>query len=60
MHSRDLIWVIFMFPLLSHRMVHDREISLFDGTRLLRHDRYEAVKQDAGLTDEQMTERFVP
>lgn len=26
-----------------HRLVHDREIQLHDGTRLLRHDRYQEV-----------------
>ncbi|XP_038049927.1 von Willebrand factor A domain-containing protein 8-like [Patiria miniata] len=42
-----------------HRLVHDREISLFDGTRLLRNDRYQALKEQSGLTDEQMQERFI-
>ncbi len=42
-----------------HRLVHDRDISLFDGTRLLRDDRYQTLKQQTGLTDEQMKDRSI-
>ncbi|KAI0224510.1 von Willebrand factor A domain-containing protein 8 [Lamellibrachia satsuma] len=40
-----------------HRLIHDRELSLFDGTRLLRHDRYDKIKEENKLTDEDMTNR---
>lgn len=39
-----------------HRLIHDRELQLYDGTRLLRQDRYEAVKKSTGKTDEDMKE----
>ena len=40
-----------------HRLVHDRELQLYDGTRLLGSERYEAAKKACGnLTDEQMRE----
>ncbi len=26
-----------------HRLIHDREVQLYDGTRLLRHDRYDQL-----------------
>ncbi len=42
-----------------HRLVHDRELQLYDGTRLLRHDRYDAVRDANGLTDAEMAERGV-
>ncbi|XP_023930017.1 von Willebrand factor A domain-containing protein 8 [Lingula anatina] len=42
-----------------HRLVHDRELSLFDGTRLLRQDRYDQVKQTTGMTDDQMAEKAI-
>eukprot|EP00057_Strongylocentrotus_purpuratus_P027672 XP_011682146.1 PREDICTED: von Willebrand factor A domain-containing protein 8 [Strongylocentrotus purpuratus] len=42
-----------------HRLVHDREVTLFDGTRLLRHDRYEQVKQDTSLSDAELAEKLI-
>ncbi len=39
-----------------HRLVHDKELQLYDGTRLLGQDRYDAVKSRDGLNDEQMKE----
>lgn len=42
-----------------HRLIHDRELQLFDGTRLLRHDRYEQIKANSEMTDEDMKERKV-
>lgn len=42
-----------------HRLIHDRELQLFDGTRLLRHDRYEEIKANNKLTEEEMKERKV-
>uniref|UniRef100_A0A8C8HF33 AAA+ ATPase domain-containing protein n=1 Tax=Oncorhynchus tshawytscha TaxID=74940 RepID=A0A8C8HF33_ONCTS len=35
------------------RLLHDRELSLYDGSRLLRWDRYQALKEELQLTDEQ-------
>ena len=40
-----------------HRLIHDRELTLFDGTRLLRHDRYEELKTTEDLTDEDLKDR---
>jgi MoxR-like ATPase len=40
-----------------HRLIHDRELSLFDGTRLLRHDRYDEIQNHHQLTDEAMKAR---
>lgn len=42
-----------------HRLIHDRELQLFDGSRLLRHDRYQQIKTDLNLTDEQMSEKGI-
>ncbi|CAH0398204.1 unnamed protein product [Chilo suppressalis] len=36
-----------------HRLVHDRELQLHDGTRLLRHDRYDQLLA-AGLTEQDL------
>ncbi len=41
------------------RLIHDRELSLFDGTRLLRHDRYEEIKAKNGYNDEEMLHRGI-
>ncbi|XP_078693816.1 von Willebrand factor A domain-containing protein 8-like isoform X5 [Branchiostoma floridae x Branchiostoma belcheri] len=41
------------------RLVHDRELTLHDGTRLLRQDRYEAVKTEHQITDEEMATRMI-
>ncbi|XP_046853254.1 von Willebrand factor A domain-containing protein 8-like isoform X2 [Xenia sp. Carnegie-2017] len=37
------------------RLLIDREISLYDGTHLLRKDRYEILKEKSGLSDEQLS-----
>ncbi|XP_071949792.1 von Willebrand factor A domain-containing protein 8-like [Antedon mediterranea] len=37
-----------------NRLVHDREVTLFDGTRLIGHDRYEELKQKHDLTDTEL------
>uniref|UniRef100_A0A8C4PW26 ATPase dynein-related AAA domain-containing protein n=1 Tax=Eptatretus burgeri TaxID=7764 RepID=A0A8C4PW26_EPTBU len=39
---------------LLHRLVQDRELNLPDGSRLLRADRYEALKVQTGLNDDQL------
>uniref|UniRef100_A0A182N1A7 von Willebrand factor A domain-containing protein 8 n=1 Tax=Anopheles dirus TaxID=7168 RepID=A0A182N1A7_9DIPT len=33
---------------LLHRLVHDRELQLYDGRRLVAHDRYARLQQEAG------------
>lgn len=37
-----------------HRLVHDREVQLYDGTRLVRHDKYDDMLAE-GQTPEQLT-----
>ncbi|XP_017926659.1 von Willebrand factor A domain-containing protein 8 [Manacus vitellinus] len=39
------------------RLVHDRELTLYDGTRLLRKDRYQNLKEELQLSDEKLRER---
>ncbi|KAJ8030585.1 von Willebrand factor A domain-containing protein 8 [Holothuria leucospilota] len=41
------------------RLVLDRELSLFDGSRLLSHDRYEAVKEKTGMTDQDLQDKQI-
>ncbi|KPJ19943.1 Uncharacterized protein KIAA0564-like [Papilio machaon] len=41
-----------------HRLVHDRELQLHDGTRLLRHDRYDELRA-TGLTREELEDSGV-
>ncbi|XP_061735639.1 von Willebrand factor A domain-containing protein 8 isoform X2 [Nerophis ophidion] len=41
------------------RLLHDRELDLYDGTRLLRRDRYQALKEELQFTDEQLQERSI-
>ncbi|XP_072473221.1 von Willebrand factor A domain-containing protein 8 isoform X2 [Notamacropus eugenii] len=41
------------------RLIHDRELTLFDGSRLLREDRYQLLKEDLQLSDEQLKMRFI-
>ncbi|KAI1899570.1 hypothetical protein AGOR_G00063140 [Albula goreensis] len=41
------------------RLIHDRELSLYDGTRLLRSDRYQALKEELQLSDQELQERCV-
>lgn len=36
-----------------HRLVHDREVQLYDGTRLIRHDKYDELLAN-GLTQPQL------
>ncbi|KAK4323774.1 hypothetical protein Pmani_005546 [Petrolisthes manimaculis] len=38
-----------------HRLIHDRELQLYDGTRLLHPSKYDAIKTTHNLTDEDMT-----
>uniref|UniRef100_A0A1A7X2M3 von Willebrand factor A domain-containing protein 8 n=3 Tax=Iconisemion striatum TaxID=60296 RepID=A0A1A7X2M3_9TELE len=41
------------------RLLHDRELDLYDGTRLLRWDRYQNMKERLQLTDQQMQDRSI-
>uniref|UniRef100_A0A8C6UA26 von Willebrand factor A domain-containing protein 8 n=1 Tax=Neogobius melanostomus TaxID=47308 RepID=A0A8C6UA26_9GOBI len=41
------------------RLLHDRELDLYDGTRLLRWDRYQVLKEELQLTDQQLQERSI-
>ncbi|XP_061547312.1 von Willebrand factor A domain-containing protein 8 isoform X2 [Phycodurus eques] len=41
------------------RLLHDRELDLYDGTRLLRWDRYQALKEEQNLTDQQLQEKSI-
>ena len=40
------------------RLVHDRELQLHDGSRLLRPDRYDALKSKYGLTDDMLNQKY--
>ncbi|XP_068185310.1 von Willebrand factor A domain-containing protein 8 [Antennarius striatus] len=41
------------------RLLHDRELDLFDGTRLLRWDKYQELKEQLQFSDQQLQERSV-
>ncbi|XP_048458993.1 von Willebrand factor A domain-containing protein 8 isoform X2 [Rhincodon typus] len=41
------------------RLIHDRELTLYDGSRLLRTDRYEELKKVLGLSDEDLQRRLI-
>ncbi|XP_029645766.1 von Willebrand factor A domain-containing protein 8 [Octopus sinensis] len=38
------------------RLIHDRELQLYDGTRLLHADRYNQIKESTGKTDTELSE----
>ena len=40
-----------------HRLVHDRELQLYDGTRLLGMDKFQELRSSHGLSEEEMSER---
>lgn len=42
-----------------HRLVHDRELQLYDGTRLLRADKYDELITNNGMTINELTEKGV-
>ena len=42
----------------TSRLLHDRELSLYDGTRLLRADRYQTLKEQLELTDQELQDRY--
>ncbi|XP_025833550.1 von Willebrand factor A domain-containing protein 8 [Agrilus planipennis] len=39
-----------------HRLVHDRELQLYDGKRLISSEKYDKIKENYGLSDEQLHE----
>ncbi|KAK7168704.1 hypothetical protein R3I93_004874 [Phoxinus phoxinus] len=41
------------------RLLHDRELALYDGTRLLRWDRYHTLKEELKLTDQELQDRSI-
>uniref|UniRef100_A0A3B3ZXK2 AAA+ ATPase domain-containing protein n=1 Tax=Periophthalmus magnuspinnatus TaxID=409849 RepID=A0A3B3ZXK2_9GOBI len=41
------------------RLLHDRELDLYDGTRLLRWDRYQTLKEELQFTDQELQERSI-
>uniref|UniRef100_A0A8C0ICB5 von Willebrand factor A domain-containing protein 8 n=1 Tax=Bubo bubo TaxID=30461 RepID=A0A8C0ICB5_BUBBB len=41
------------------RLIHDRELTLYDGTRLLREDRYRNLKEGLQISDEKLQERSI-
>uniref|UniRef100_A0A5F9D324 von Willebrand factor A domain-containing protein 8 n=1 Tax=Oryctolagus cuniculus TaxID=9986 RepID=A0A5F9D324_RABIT len=41
------------------RLIHDRELSLYDGSRLLREDRYKRLKEELQMSDEQLQMRSI-
>ncbi|XP_072440906.1 von Willebrand factor A domain-containing protein 8 isoform X2 [Chiloscyllium punctatum] len=41
------------------RLIHDRELTLYDGSRLLRADRYEELKNVLSLSDEDLQKRLI-
>ncbi|XP_069745676.1 von Willebrand factor A domain-containing protein 8 isoform X2 [Narcine bancroftii] len=41
------------------RLIHDRELTLYDGTRLLRADRYQDLKKELNLTDDDLQQRLI-
>ncbi|EMP34365.1 hypothetical protein UY3_08478 [Chelonia mydas] len=41
------------------RLIHDRELTLYDGTRLLREDRYQSLKDELQLSDKELQERSI-
>ncbi|KAG7467129.1 hypothetical protein MATL_G00150010 [Megalops atlanticus] len=41
------------------RLIHDRELALYDGTRLLRSDRYQALKEELQLSDQELQQRSI-
>ena len=42
-----------------HRLIHDRELQLFDGSRLVTMEKFESIRNEAGLTGEEMRTRGI-
>lgn len=41
-----------------HRLIHDRELQLYDGSRLLRHDKYDDLVA-LGMSEDQLSEKGI-
>ena len=41
------------------RLINERELQLFDGTRLLGGERFNAVKEKTGLSEEELAQKSV-
>ncbi|XP_053164187.1 von Willebrand factor A domain-containing protein 8 isoform X2 [Hemicordylus capensis] len=41
------------------RLIHDRDITLYDGTRFLREDRYRTLQEELQLSDEILQQRSI-
>ncbi|KAJ7392629.1 von Willebrand factor A domain-containing protein 8 [Desmophyllum pertusum] len=41
------------------RLISERELSLYDGTRLLDHERFKAIKEDNNWSDQEMASRGI-
>eukprot|EP00092_Neocalanus_flemingeri_P037789 GFUD01041137.1.p1 GENE.GFUD01041137.1~~GFUD01041137.1.p1 ORF type:complete len:1900 (+),score=456.60 GFUD01041137.1:60-5702(+) len=41
------------------RLVHDRELQLYDGSRLIGSDKFELIKEENGFSDQEMIERGI-
>ncbi len=42
-----------------HRLVHDRELQLYDGTRLVGQERYDAIREENGWSTDDMAKRGI-
>ncbi len=54
--------ILFLFlnarrPFFFLSLVHEREAQLFDGSRILRHDRYDDLQKHLNCSDETMAEK---
>ena len=45
----EIKWIFFL-----NSLIHEREAQLFDGSRILRDDRYDAMQQSLGCSDQEM------
>lgn len=41
-----------------HRLIHDRELQLFDGSKLIRHDKFEELKA-LGMSEEELNSKGI-
>ncbi|KAH9488726.1 hypothetical protein Btru_059448 [Bulinus truncatus] len=42
-----------------HRLVHERELQLFDGTRLVSREKHDDIKSETGYSDKEMESRNI-
>jgi len=60
-HFIDFVWLFqcncSYWLAVYGRLIHDRELELFDGRRLLRHDRYDKIKEQNSFSDDVMKEK---